>query len=224
MQMTEDRFCACGCGARVYGKRLYVQHHNASALHQQRGQRIDMIGRVFGRLTVIARAPNRSQRNRYYWECLCECGKTHVVRTDALRCGNVSSCGCLSLELRRKYANPDRTSIAFTAIYATYRNGARGRGYDFGISKEQFCAIITQNCHYCDGAPSNTVKTSYKPTQVEMKYNGVDRIDNNFGYTPDNCVACCRRCNMAKNDMTYQEYIDLCRRVAARHGGDSNAN
>ena len=38
-------------------------------------------------------------------------------------------------------------------------------------------------------------------------YNGVDRKDNNLGYTIDNCVPCCHRCNSMKSNLSYQNFI-----------------
>lgn len=31
-------------------------------------------------------------------------------------------------------------------------------------------------------------------------YNGIDRLDNTKGYTPENSVACCKHCNSLKGD------------------------
>lgn len=38
-------------------------------------------------------------------------------------------------------------------------------------------------------------------------YNGIDRIDNAKGYTIENSVTCCKRCNFAKRNMSYDEFI-----------------
>lgn len=46
-------------------------------------------------------------------------------------------------------------------------------------------------------------------------YNGIDRIDNQKGYSLDNVVACCRICNNAKSDMTVHEFHSWIMRIAA---------
>lgn len=61
---------------------------------------LDLIGRVFGRLTVVSKAPsivggNTVKRFWGAWNCICECGNTKVVKTTHLTKGQVSSCGCL---------------------------------------------------------------------------------------------------------------------------------
>ena len=38
------------------------------------------------------------------------------------------------------------------------------------------------------------------------KHNGIDRTDPNKGYTTENCVSCCSKCNYAKHEMTLSEY------------------
>ena len=53
-----------------------------------------MIGKSFGRLTVLSRAGRSSNRN-WFWNCRCDCGKDAVVRGDRLRSGRTRSCGCL---------------------------------------------------------------------------------------------------------------------------------
>ena len=43
-------------------------------------------------------------------------------------------------------------------------------------------------------------------TEEPYKHNGIDRVDPSKGYTIDNCVSCCSKCNYAKHDMTISEY------------------
>lgn len=54
---------------------------------------------------------------------------------------------------------------------------------EFVISK------LKENCIYC-----------------EFPSTGLDRIDNHKGHTIDNCVSCCRECNLARsNNFTFEE-------------------
>jgi hypothetical protein len=53
-----------------------------------------MIGQRFNHLVVIRDSGIRKYR-AVYWECLCDCGKTTVVRSSNLRDGSIKSCGCL---------------------------------------------------------------------------------------------------------------------------------
>lgn len=63
---------------------------------------IDLTGRRFGRLTVIARAASRDKNLR--WHCRCDCGKETVVVGVSLRGGATKSCGCKRIESSRERA------------------------------------------------------------------------------------------------------------------------
>lgn len=56
------------------------------------GAAIDMIGRRYGKLTVVGRAENRN--NIRYWRCHCDCGAEILTQGRPLRNGNKTSCGC----------------------------------------------------------------------------------------------------------------------------------
>lgn len=61
---------------------------------------IDLIGKRFGRLLVIARAQNTPQ-GRAAWLCACECGGQKIARAENLGRGDTTSCGCRQLESRK---------------------------------------------------------------------------------------------------------------------------
>lgn len=63
--------------------------------------KINMLGSVFGRLTVVAEAAERHHR-KVRWECLCVCGNKTTVLGTSLRCGETASCGCLFQEIKGK--------------------------------------------------------------------------------------------------------------------------
>jgi hypothetical protein len=55
----------------------------------------DLTGRVFGRLTVVARAENIGNWQSR-WTCRCSCdGKLVIVRAACITNGGTQSCGCL---------------------------------------------------------------------------------------------------------------------------------
>ena len=63
---------------------------------------IDLAGRAFGRLTVVARAGSTSSRPcRPLWHCRCTCGNEPIVLGASLLAGRTRSCGCLRAELAR---------------------------------------------------------------------------------------------------------------------------
>jgi hypothetical protein len=61
------------------------------------GKFIDMTGRRFTRLTVIARVENYGTRAA--WRCACDCGNFIVADGKKLRTEHTKSCGCYRIEV-----------------------------------------------------------------------------------------------------------------------------
>ena len=59
-------------------------------------KRIDLVGKKFGRLTVIE--PIGFIKHHFRWRCICDCGKEVNVSSQGLREGRSLSCGCYRLE------------------------------------------------------------------------------------------------------------------------------
>lgn len=60
--------------------------------------RLELIGRKFGRLLVIAQDCIKNQR--VFWLCQCDCGNEKSVNGSHLMNGAIKSCGCLQNEVR----------------------------------------------------------------------------------------------------------------------------
>lgn len=54
---------------------------------------LDLTNQRFGNLVALQRAPKRQDKYTR-WLCQCDCGETAEVRTDYLRNGHTTSCGC----------------------------------------------------------------------------------------------------------------------------------
>lgn len=158
-----------------------------------------MIGRKFGSLRVVQ---HHSRTTGYL--CLCDCGKTTIARTDALKKGRHRSCGCAPRTLKRGH------EPAHNEVYKNYRQAAKRRGYSFDLTKEAFAKLIQLNCYYCAYPP--VLKSPLKRHE-DFRYNGLDRIDNRTGYTLDNVVPCCVVCNNAKSTLTLSEWEAWIKRV-----------
>lgn len=63
--------------------------------------RLNLVGQIFGRLTVLEDA-GRNSRRRVMWRCRCLCGKETTVSSGCLRTGGTRSCGCLRREILAK--------------------------------------------------------------------------------------------------------------------------
>lgn len=107
---------------------------------------------------------------------------------------------------RKENCNATRNGVVRS--YRTYC--AKSRNLECALSEDDFDALFSGNCCYCGVPPSNTIK--YATSSLAFTYNGIDRVDNNIGYTVENCVSCCTVCNKAKMVMSEQEFAGwVCR-------------
>lgn len=65
----------------------------------------DITGKRFGRLIVV-RKTDQKPKDRYLWECICDCGNTVYLPANGLKSGNNVSCGC---KLKERIINIDFT-------------------------------------------------------------------------------------------------------------------
>jgi hypothetical protein len=114
--------------------------------------------------------------------------------------------------IRRKVGRPLTGDIAMTAVerarkmratprgrFKAYKTGARVRGLCFLLTFKQFKQIMAQPCLYCG---------------EDRLTRGIDRWENNLGYTLENSRPCCRICNRMKWSMDCQEFVDHIQRAA----------
>lgn len=159
-------------------------------------------GKIFSRLRVIKRAKNKY--NRTAWHCLCACGKTKVVTSNHLKKGVVKSCGCLRAWRRKTYIYP-----ALDRLYSNYKAGATRRGLSWQLGKTVFKYLVTSDCFFC-GAPPEKItqgRRERKQPDALLVHNGIDRLDNVFGYVTGNCVPCCAKCNWWKRNFKTDAFL-----------------
>lgn len=89
------------------------------------------------------------------------------------------------------------------ARYTVHCNGAKKRGFVNDIDFDRYKAITSQPCAYCGTTES---------------LRGLDRVYNDFPYTIDNVVSCCKNCNFAKHTLDFSEFLAMCKKVAKKHG------
>lgn len=104
-----------------------------------------------------------------------------------------------------------RGQAARTSVLNSYQSAALRKGRTWELADEEFDKITSMNCSYC-GIPPNTVNRSGL-YNGEFVYNGIDRVNNDLGYTLDNVVTCCHICNRAKNNMTLDEFMEWISRL-----------
>lgn len=156
-------------------------------------------------------------KNIYIWECKCDCGRIFYARQNQV----LKRIGCISCTASKNIVKRSIEKHGMTQrgikkrIYKDYQIGAKKRNLTFELTLDEFIAISSGNCYYCGEEPSvypGDVKYMNKINEP-WKRNGIDRVDTLKGYTKDNCVPCCSKCNYAKHDLKldeFKEWVEKC--------------
>lgn len=195
---------SCGCSSREWTRTTQNRNRVASQPHPFP----NLVGRVFGQLTVMTQEPSEQLGRRCYsrWKVRCTCGQEKTVRGEHLTSQGLQSCGCLKT---RKL--PVGVS-ASNQLLARYKQQAASRGYAWDLSDAQAFELFSGTCHYCGQAPA--ALTTGRALNGAFPYNGIDRKDNTQGYTSTNVVSCCKVCNRAKNTMSYGDFLEHLQRIS----------
>jgi len=190
---------------------------------QKKNIPMNLVGNVYGRLTVLSLARRGTDdRKYYYWLCRCNCGVEKVIHQELLRSGRTKSCGCLLLDSRKAKGN--RNDVMLRKLYHSLKKRHHKRFSESKIiSFESLKKLSIKECFYCGSIPiskqedirydrrgdNNKVKIS----DAVLFTNGIDRIDSSLGYTLTNVVSCCKHCNTAKSSLSQEEFKALVRRI-----------
>lgn len=152
-------------------------------------RRDDATGKKFGRLLPVKFA-RTGTNNASIWEFACDCGnRIEAILSDVKR-GGIKSCGCLRKECGKEkihFAQETRTThgMSGTRLYIMFK-GMKSRCYNshtdhykyYGGRGITICdEWLNDPQMFIDWALSNGYQDCLS----------IDRIDNNKGYSPDNC-------------------------------------
>lgn len=146
----------------------------------------DLTGVKFYRLTVVSQAPHYvSPSGRLYvmWNCECECGKFIVVRTSALtsKSSFSKSCGCFSSDATRERASTHKMSKTreYTSYKAMKKRCANKNDPAYGNYGARGIKVCDR---WLDSFDNFYADMGERPQNTSL-----DRIDNDKGYSPENC-------------------------------------
>jgi hypothetical protein len=195
--------CLCDCGKKIttssYNLIKGLSGSCGISGCSGNNHQTDLVGKQFGKLKIVSFS--HSKNGQRIWNCICVCGKTKKLSSNKLLSGKRNHCGCENIKYK------DRSIPVKKGLFYLYKKRMEKKGLSFSISFDNFCQIISSNCYYC-GSPPNNIRygnVNYRNKSVCV-YNGIDRVNNNLGYTEENCVSCCFICNSAKGDLSTDEF------------------
>lgn len=143
-------------------------------------RKLDLVGVRFGRLVVVSLSDQKGGRNQRKWECICDCGNRKTVQGESLRDGSSKSCGCLRIDQKSNLSH----GLSKSRIYRIYRHMVNR------------CSNSKVDSYPLYGGRGIVVCDEWKRFEPFYEWamnNGysevlsIDRIDNEKGYSPDNC-------------------------------------
>ena len=144
----------------------------------------DLTGRRFGRLSVIG-VDDRGTRKTYFW-CQCDCGTVKSIRGDGLLSGRIVSCGCKKREQDRINLEANhKHKMSHTRPYEIWQ-GIKGRCYNKNDAR--YSRYGGRGITVCEEWREDF--SAFYKWALANGYRDdltIDRIDNNKGYSPDNC-------------------------------------
>jgi hypothetical protein len=138
------------------------------------GAFVDLMGKRFGKLLVVARHEKKTKHNNVRWVCRCDCGKTTIAASGNLRNGHYVSCGCV----RRPHGG---FGTALHNVWCGMKKrclNPNNHGFaDYGGRGIKVCEEWMEFVPFRNWATANGYKRGLQ----------IDRRNNNGHYEPGNC-------------------------------------
>ena len=146
----------------------------------------DYTGRNFGYLTAIERLDTKYSDGSYFWLMRCICGKTTIKSPSSVK--KHTSCGCIASKIRSDNAKKIfpkyryKHGMSETRTYSSWLS-MKGRVKPNYHEKHLYFDRGIKVCDTWNDFSNFLKDMGVAPTEKHT----IDRIDNNKGYSPDNC-------------------------------------
>ena len=155
---------------------------------------LDLTNQKFSKLTALEKAPKRNDRYTR-WVCQCDCGERIEVRTDYLRNGHTTSCGCEKAKHFKKYNLEGQRFGRLTVIASAPPESQRcvcDCGNEVNILTYNLISGNTQSCGCLQKDRSSEASFISLIGQVFGKLTVIERVENNgFGHVCYKCKCEC---------------------------------
>lgn len=190
--------CICDCGTQKVIRTAELRRGDTSSCGCLRRENppnlIDLAGESFGSLTVLKR--NGSQGSQAAWLCKCKCGNFVTVRSRDLRSGSIKSCGCYRRLVAKKTAT--KHGASHTRLYAVWVSMLQRCG---NPNNQDYQHYGGRGIEVCQDWLSFEAFKAWAESAGYRKGLSIERVDNDGGYNPENCVWIPLR-DQAKNRRT----------------------
>lgn len=179
-----------------------------------------MIGEKYNRLTITEYL-GKDNHGKHIVKCKCDCGnENHITRYNALKRQNTKSCGCIRKEKPSNLSH----GLRDTKLYNVWANmkqrclNEKNPSYKYyGGRGITICDEWANDFHcFYSWAMCNGWNDELE----------VDRIDNNMGYSPENCRIVSHKQNCRNQNRTIlvpyngeqKPLIELCDQLSLSYG------
>lgn len=94
------------------------------------------------------------------------------------------------IEEKRNNKNP------YLERYQSIKQSAKKRNINLELEKEYILKLINKPCYFCGIKPDKNHPL------------GIDRLNSSKSYNIDNCVSCCKTCNISKGILNEEQFIE----------------
>jgi len=128
--------------------------------------------------------------------CNKSCDSNAITNDKCLECYNTY---CKNEHNR----NPRSEEGTLVRKITEYKKSAHRRGKTWNLSDECARNLFQSKCAYCD---------------MLVVFNGIDRVDSSKEYTEDNCVSCCKYCNILKGSYSVSNFLEIVQYLLSANG------
>ena len=175
---------------------------------------LDLVNKVFGKLTVLEKTLERDKSGCVMWKCKCDCGNITFAPTNSLTTGHKRSCGCLQKDTAKEVMSRTMKKRNKFDLSNEYGVGYTVNNEMFYFDKDDYKNINEYYWYINKGY----VMTYLKGKIVQMhrfvmglsNYNGKKVIDHINHITYDNRKENLRICTQKQNSYNNSKAIGIC--------------